>query len=504
MRWAIAARSASKLDELKRSLGSDAVALESIVVDAADEAGLRRLCHDTRVVVSTVGPYALYGETLVKVCADTGTDYCDLTGEVQWIRRMIERYSAAAAASGARIVHCCGFDSIPSDFGVWFLQRESQRSFGKTCSRVKLRVKAMRGGFSGGTVASLLNVVKETRANPALRKELANPYSLCIGSSVKGVRQPSGATVALDADFRSWTAPFVMSGINTRIVHRSNLLQSHSYGADFVYDEAVLTGRGLRGRLAAMGAGAGLAAFMVASSIGPVRGLLSGGTVASLLNGVKETRANPALRKELANPYSLCIGSSVKGVRQPSGATVALDADFRSWTAPFVMSGINTRIVHRSNLLQSHSYGADFVYDEAVLTGRGLRGRLAAMGAGAGLAAFMVASSIGPVRGLLERYVLPKPGEGPSPIQQERGFFDLRLFGRTNDGRNLRVKVTGDRDPGYGSTAKMLGEAAACLAFDVSRAEVGGGFWTPASALGEKLLARLQAHAGLGFERQDD
>jgi short subunit dehydrogenase-like uncharacterized protein len=377
LRWAIAARSASKLDELKRSLGSAAVALESIVVDAADEAGLRQLCHGTRVVISTVGPYALYGETLVKVCADTGTDYCDLTGEVQWIRRMIERYSAAAAASGARIVHCCGFDSIPSDLGVWFLQREARKSFGKSCSRVKLRVKAMRGGFSGGTVASLLNVVKETRANPALRKELANPYSLCVGSAVKGVRQPSGATVALDADFRSWVAPFVMSGINTRIVHRSNFLQSHSYGSDFVYDEAVLTGRGWRGRLAATATGAGLAAFMVASSIGPVRSLL-------------------------------------------------------------------------------------------------------------------------------ERYVLPKPGEGPSPIQQERGFFDLRLFGRTSDGRTLRVKVTGDRDPGYGSTAKMLGEAAVCLAFDISRAEVAGGFWTPASALGEKLLNRLQAHAGLSFERQDD
>lgn len=170
LRWAIAARSAAKLEELKRSLGSAAVSLESIVVDAADEDGLRALCHDTRVVVSTVGPYALYGETLVKVCADTGTDYCDLTGEVQWIRRMIERYAGAAAASGARIVHCCGFDSIPSDLGVWFLQREAQTSFGKSCSRVKLRVKAMRGGFSGGTVASLLNVVKETRANPALRK----------------------------------------------------------------------------------------------------------------------------------------------------------------------------------------------------------------------------------------------------------------------------------------------------------------------------------------------
>lgn len=376
VRWALAGRSQAKLEALRASLGDAAVALELIVVDAADEAGLRRLCHETRVVISTVGPYALYGEPLVKVCAETGTDYCDLTGEVQWIRRMIVRYGAAARASGARIVHCCGFDSIPSDMGVWFLQRESQTSFGRVCSRVKLRVKAMRGGFSGGTVASLLNVVKETQADPALRRELANPYSLCVESDSQGVRQPSGAAIKFDADFRSWTAPFVMSGINTRIVHRSNALQGHAYGTGFVYDESVLTGRGLRGRLAASMAGAGLAVFMVASGIGPLRRLL-------------------------------------------------------------------------------------------------------------------------------ERYVLPKPGEGPSPEQQQRGFFDLRLFGRTNDGQTLRVKVTGDRDPGYGSTAKMLGEAAICLAFEVSRAERAGGFWTPAAALGERLLTRLRSNAGLTFERID-
>lgn len=376
LRWALAGRSLTKLEALRASLGDAAVALELIVVDAADEAGLRRMCHEARVIVSTVGPYALYGEPLVKVCAETGTDYCDLTGEVQWIRRMIERYGAAARASGARIVHCCGFDSIPSDLGVWFLQRESQAGFGRACARVKLRVKAMRGGFSGGTVASLLNVVKETRANPALRKELANPYSLCVESGGKGVRQPSGAAVKYDADFRSWTAPFVMSGINTRIVHRSNAL--------------------------------------------------------------------------LGQPYS-----------------------------------------------------SGFVYDEQVLTGRGLRGRFAATLAGFGLGAFMVASSIAPVRRLLERFVLPKPGEGPSPLQQEKGFFDLRLFGRTDDGQTLRVKVTGDRDPGYGSTAKMLGEAAMCLAFEVSRAERAGGFWTPASALGGRLLQRLQSNAGLTFERVD-
>ena len=372
LRWAVAGRSPSKLETLRAELGPAASALEMLVADAADEASLRRMCREARVVVSTVGPYALYGEPLVGVCADTGTDYCDLTGEVQWIRRMIDRHGAAARASGARIVQCCGFDSIPSDLGVWFLQRESQAACGRPCPRVKLRVKAVRGGFSGGTVASLLNVVKEVEANPALRAELANPFSLCVESGATGVPQPSGAEIAIDDDFHSWIAPFVMSGINTRVVHRSNALLGYPYGRDFVYDESVLTGPGLRGRITATLTRLGLGIFMLA-----------------------------------------------------------------------------------------------------------------------------------PVRRLLERFVLPKPGQGPSRLEQERGFFDLRLIGRTADGRSLRVAVTGDRDPGYGSTAKMLGEAAICLALETAPADCPGGFWTPAAALGGRLLERLRANAGLSFERID-
>lgn len=376
LRWAIAARSAARLAELKGELAGTADGLPVIVADAADENAMRSLALRTKVVVSTVGPYALYGEPLVKACVETGTDYCDLTGEVQWIRRMIDRYESAAKASGARIVHCCGFDSIPSDFGVYFLQQEAERRFGRPATHVKMRVRAMRGGFSGGTAASLLNVGKEVRANPALRKELANPYSLCVGFT--------GATV-----------------------------------------------------------------------------------------------------------------------RQPNVSSAVYDADFKCYVAPFVMSAINTRIVHRSNALSGHAYSREFRYDEAVSTGRGLQGRLAAIGSTAGLGAFMFASAIGPTRALLERFVLPKPGEGPSPEAQRTGFFDLRFFGRTDDGKVIRAKVTGDRDPGYGSTAKMLGEAAACLAFDVEKTERGGGFWTPSTIFGERLLARLTSRAGLTFEVAD-
>jgi short subunit dehydrogenase-like uncharacterized protein len=231
-----------------------------------------------------------------------------------------------------------------------------------------------------------------------------------------------------------------------------------------------------------------------------MRGAFSGGTAASLLNVIKEAAADPALRRELANPYSICPADYPRDVRQPSVSRAQFDADFGSWIAPFVMSVINTRVVQRTNALTRQAYGASFRYDEAVLTGGGWKGRLGATTMSAALASFMVAGAIGPLRALLERYVLPAPGEGPSPAEQARGFFDLRFFGRTDDGRSVRVKVTGDRDPGYGSTAKMLGQAAACLALDVAKSARSGGFWTPATIFGDRLIERLRSHAGLGFE----
>jgi short subunit dehydrogenase-like uncharacterized protein len=374
--WAMAGRSMDKLERVRSSLGRKASRLPLLVADASDEDSLRNLCAQARVIVSTVGPYALHGEPLVKVCTETGTDYCDLTGEVQWIRRMIRSYEPRAKKSGARIVHCCGFDSIPSDLGVHFLQQASQERYGKPCTSVKMRVKSAQGGFSGGTVASLMNVLKEVSADPKLRKELANPYSLCPRTHAPGVRQPQVTLPEFDADFESWVAPFVMAAINTRIVHRSNALSKRAYGRNFRYDEAVLTGRGLKGRLAATGLAAGIAGLMAAGSLAPLR---------------------------------------------------------------------------------------------------------AALG----------------------RLVLPEPGEGPSEEQQAKGSYDLRFFGRTADGQTLRAKVTGDRDPGYGSTAKMLGQAAACLALDTPRQDTPGGFWTPATIFGQRLTDRLVQHAGISFELLD-
>jgi short subunit dehydrogenase-like uncharacterized protein len=374
--WAMAGRSIEKLEQVRSALGRRAARLPLLVADAADEDSLRQLCAGARVVVSTVGPYALYGEPLVKVCAETGTDYCDLTGEVQWIRRMIRSYEPRAKKSGARIVHCCGFDSIPSDLGVHFLQQASLERYGKPCTTVKMRVRSAKGGFSGGTVASLMNVLKEAAADPKLRKELANPYSLCPKTHAPGVRQSQVSLPEFDADFQSWVAPFVMAAINTRIVHRSNALSKHAYGKNFRYDEAVLTGPGLKGRLGATGLAAGIAGVMAAGSLAPLRAMLG-------------------------------------------------------------------------------------------------------------------------------RFVLPEPGEGPSEEQQAKGGYDLRFFGRTADGQTLRARVTGDRDPGYGSTAKMLGQAAACLALDSPRKDTPGGFWTPATIFGERLTDRLVRHAGISFELLD-
>ncbi|MDX1668359.1 MAG: saccharopine dehydrogenase NADP-binding domain-containing protein, partial [Limnobacter sp.] len=174
--WAIAGRSESKLKSLQSSLGAGAKDIPLIVADAQSPADLKKLCAQANVVCSTVGPYALYGNEVVKACAESGTHYCDLTGEVQWIDRMIQANEAAAQKSGAKIVHCCGFDSIPSDMGVYYVQQQAKAKLGKTCKKIRMRVRKAKGEFSGGTVASLVNVTKEVSANPGLAKKLGNPY----------------------------------------------------------------------------------------------------------------------------------------------------------------------------------------------------------------------------------------------------------------------------------------------------------------------------------------
>lgn len=365
IKWAMAGRSADKLASVAAEAGAD---VDQIVVDADDAAGLAEMCAHTNLVISTVGPYALYGSKLVAAVAEAGIDYVDLTGEPQWMQRMIDRYQDRAVETGARIVHACGFDSVPSDMGVWFLQNEAQERFGAPCTSISMAVKAMKGGASGGTVASMMNMMEEVSADPNIRKVLANPYALAEKGDREGPKQPNV------------TLP--------------------------VYDEG-----------------------------------------------------------------------------------------HESWLAPFVMAGTNTRVVFRTHSLLDHEWGPDFTYGEAMHMGDGIGGRTKAMAMSGGMGGFMGAASLGPMRKMLGK-VLPEPGEGPSPEAQEKGFFDVRFHGTTGDGDELMVKVTGDRDPGYGSTAKMLCEAATTLI----DSEATGGFWTPATALGDAFIEALVDQAGLTFE----
>jgi short subunit dehydrogenase-like uncharacterized protein len=372
VRWAMAGRNRNKLEALREKLGAQARDIPILVADASSPDSLSDMVRSTRVVLSTVGPYAKYGSALVAACAKHGTDYCDLAGETQWIRRMIDAHQSEAEASGARIVPCSGFDSIPSDLGVLFLQNEARSRSGTPCKSVKMRVKAFKGTASGGTVASMLNLFEEARADKEVARILKDPYAL--------------------------------------------------------------------------------------------------------------------------NPEGLRSGP-----RQPSGMNVAYDEEAKAWAAPFIMAAINTRVVQRSNALSDYSYGKDFLYEEMMLTGSGPLGAVKAAGVALGLGGFALAATVETLRGLMNRLFLPQPGEGPDEHTRETGFYDLRFFATTATGESIQTRVTGDRDPGYGSTSKMIGEVAICLARDVAAEDVPGGFWTPATAMGTRLIERLEADAGLTF-----
>ena len=368
--WAIAGRDQEKLNELQSNLVSK---VDIIVANSDDAASLDAMTKQTQVIISTVGPYLKYGELLIKSCVDNGTDYVDLTGEAIFIKDMMDKYQEAAKQSGARIVNSCGFDSIPSDLGVYFTQKQAEAKFDSACEVIHMRVKAAKGGLSGGTIASMATIFEEVSQDKSRRKQVANPY---------------------------------------------------------------------------------------------------------LLNDDKD----------------------VPNVRQSNVSKPEYDSEHQRWLAPFVMASINTRIVHRSNQLLGYEYGREFKYDEAMWMKDGIKGKLTSYALSAGLLGFATAMMITPSRELLSKHVLPKSGSGPSKEEQENGFFDIRLFGQTTNQESIVTKVTGDKDPGYGSTSRMLSQAALCLAQDISKYEIGGGFWTPASAMGDKLLIRLEKYAGLSFE----
>ena len=371
--WAIAGRDEAKLNELQSKLGST---VDIILANSDDADSLDEMTKQTQVIISTVGPYLKYGEPLIKSCTTHGTDYVDLTGEAIFIKDMMDKYQDAAKQSGARIVNSCGFDSIPSDLGVYFTQTQAEKKFGRACDVIHMRVKAAKGGLSGGTIASMATIFEEVGKDKSRRKQVANPY---------------------------------------------------------------------------------------------------------LLNDDKDA----------------------PNVRQANVSKPEYDSEHKRWLAPFVMASINTRIVHRTNQLLGYEYGRDFKYDEAMWMQDGVKGQLSSYAMSAGLFGFATAMMVKPSRELLAKHVLPKSGSGPSAEEQANGYFDIRLFGETANKDTINTKVTGDKDPGYGSTSRMLAQAALCLAQDISKEEVGGGFWTPASAMGKHLLARLEEHAGLSFEVVD-
>ena len=374
LRWAIAGRSRARLEDLRNELGDRAGSLEIVVADSADGRALADMANRTRVVITTVGPYALYGSSLVAACVEAGTDYCDLAGEVQWIRRMVDRHHERAAETGARIVHCCGFDSIPMDLGVHFLQHETRQRTGAYCESIALFVKATRGSASGGTLASMINIIREARRDRDVARILANPYALNPAGERDGPDGRDQQKVAFDNDAGCWTAPFVMAGVNTRVVRRSHALAGYPYGREFRYREAVMTGKGPGGWLK-------------------------------------------------GSMMTLALGGLVLGI------------------------------------------------------------------------------SFSPTRRLLQKFFLPSPGEGPGPEAREAGFFNLMQVGKLPDGSTIRTRITGDRDPGYGSTSKMLAESAVCLAKD--ELDSPGGVLTPAAAMGNALLRRLRENAGLTFDIVD-
>ena len=277
LRWAMAGRSTSKLEQVRTELAerfSAAAQIPLITADSLDRSAMDNLALKTTTVCTTVGPYAKFGEPLVAACAANGTHYVDLTGEVQFIRRMIDGYADDAKASGARIVHCCGFDSIPSDIGV-FMLGEAMVERGATLKEVRMFAGESSGKFSGGTIASLLNVLEEVEKDPSLRRVVGHPYSLNPEDERDGPDRRDQTGIVFSKDLGMWTAPFVMAAINTRVVRRTQSLRGHPYGRDFEYSEVMSTGKGAAGFMRATAITGGLGGFIAAAQVKRLRGLMA-------------------------------------------------------------------------------------------------------------------------------------------------------------------------------------------------------------------------------------
>ena len=246
--WAIAGRNNEKLEHVqeKYNLPSD---IGKIVVDSNDQNSIDEMVSQTKCVLTTVGPYQLYGEKIIKTCISTGTDYVDLCGEPGFMHKIISECSAEAKETGARVVFSCGFDSIPFDLGVLFVQEAVMSKLNKYAPSVRGRVRAMNGEFSGGTAASMKATMAALQSDPELINILVNPHALCEG--IQGVQQDDDSKPTYDEELNTWVAPFFMAPINTKNIHRSNKLMNHIYGENFKYNEMWIQGPGEEGKAAA-------------------------------------------------------------------------------------------------------------------------------------------------------------------------------------------------------------------------------------------------------------
>ena len=247
LRWAIAGRNKKKILKLQQKLKIDDS--RTIIADSSDKDSLVKMVKKSKVVCTTVGPYAKYGTNLVEACIEGETNYCDITGETQWIRRIIDRFHTKAKEKNIKIINSCGFDSIPSDMGVFYSQKIMLEKTGKYASTINMRVAGAKGGISGGTYNSLSNVLEEALIDKEVRKTLTNPYGLNPIDKQFGPDKSDLRKVIFDTVSNSWIAPFVMAGINTKIVRRSHALMDFMYGKNFAYDEATLTGKGIAGQI---------------------------------------------------------------------------------------------------------------------------------------------------------------------------------------------------------------------------------------------------------------
>ena len=247
LKWAIAGRNSLKLNSVRKDILDSTVPL--ILADSNDSQSLNEMVKKTKVICTTVGPYAKYGSKLVAACVENKTHYCDLAGEVQWIRKMIDQYHKEAKNNNTKIVNSCGFDSIPSDMGVYYIQKQTRASKNQRAKLIEMRVAGAKGGISGGTYESLSKVNEEANKDKEIFKVVINPYGLNPIGEQDGLDRSDLRKIIYDKSSNSWIGPFMMAAINTKIVRRSNALSNYSYGKDFMYNEATLSGKGILGKI---------------------------------------------------------------------------------------------------------------------------------------------------------------------------------------------------------------------------------------------------------------